>query len=387
MRASPINFRSSSAFMQIEAVELHLLRIPFKQAFGHAITQRTAAETVIVLVRSAAGTVGVGEIVPRSYLTGETIDSVLGQSGPARARRCQGRSLSSKDEVVTWLRAELADAGRELATLGGFELAVLDLAGQELGFPAGDAIGGARGPALPPGVVIGFDVKTPDLKKHCMMLRMTGRRHVKVKVGRPDDLERLDIIARGLGADTPLRLDANAAWSADEAVARLGEMRGRFAIESVEQPVAAADLAGMRRVRRETGIKVMADEALCTLADGHRLIDAEAVDVFNVRVGKCGGLLGSLRLCELAKSAGLGLHLGALVGETAVLSRAAEIFGRAVPGFACLEGKGQNRFLLQGDIADLVEGEDNAAAPGLGITLRPDWLARYEDSPPAPTAR
>ena len=39
-----------------------------------------------------------------------------------------------------------------------------------------------------------------------------------------------------------------------------------------------------------------------------------------------------------------GLHLGALVGETAILSRAGELFGRAVPGFPCLEGKGQNKF-------------------------------------------
>jgi muconate cycloisomerase len=385
--------------VRVDAIDLHLVRIPFKRPFGHALKQRSEADAVIVVARSAAGTVGLGEIVPRPYLTGETIDGVLARTAPARAARCRGRSFASRDDVTGWLRAELDAAGRDLATLAGFELALLDLAGKELGFAAGEVLGGPAGPELPAGVVIGFEVATPDLKKHCALLRMSGKRHVKVKVGRDDDVDRLAIIAATLGAELPLRLDANGAWPVDVAIARLTEMRGRFNIESVEQPIAAGDapgsdrdgdLAGLRRVRRETGVRVMVDESLCTLDDGRRLIEAEAADIFNIRVGKCGGLLGALRLAELARGAGLGLHLGALVGETAVLSRAAEIFGRHVPGFSCLEGKGQNRFLLRGDIADEVAGADEAAgagAPGLGVVLREAALREYTRQPDAPGAQ
>ena len=352
---------------------MRIVRIPFKGAFQHALKRRTEAETIIVVVRSAAGTTGVGEIAPRPYLTGETIDSVLQRSAPERARRCLGRRLDSRDEVVAWLRAELEGAGRELATLGGFELAILDAAGKELGFRAGDVLGATTGPELPPGVVIGFEVATPDLKKHCALLRFAGRRHVKVKVGQADDAERIEIVSRSLGADLPLRLDANGVWSPDEAIERLTALKGRFNIESVEQPIADGDVAALRRVRTETGVRVMADESLCSIDDGRRLIAAEAVDIFNIRVGKCGGLLGSLRLVQLARSAGLGLHLGALVGETGVLTRAAEVFGRHVSGFACLEGKGQNTFLLQGDIAT-----DSDGARGLGIEIYEDGLQRYQ---------
>src|SRR5204863_4999264 len=118
--------------------------------------------------------------------------------------------------------------------------------------------------------------------------------------GRDDDLDRLAIIAAVLGPDLPLRLDANGAWPVDQAIARLKEMRDRFNIESVEQPIAAGtgdaegDLAGLRRVRAEAGVKVMVDESLCTLDDGRRIIDAGAADIFNIRIGKCGGLLGAL---------------------------------------------------------------------------------------------
>jgi L-alanine-DL-glutamate epimerase-like enolase superfamily enzyme len=361
--------------MQIESVSLCFLRIPFKHAFEHALKQRAEAETLIVLVRSRAGATGVGEIAPRPYLTGESLEEVLHRIAPERARRCLGKSFSSQIEVVAWLRQELDETGRELATLGGFELAILDLAGKELGFSAGDVLGGRRGPELPPGVVIGFDIKTPELKRYCALLRMSGTRHVKCKVGRPDDLERIEIVSKMLGPDALLRLDANGAWSANQAVERLKRIASRFKIASVEQPVGREDLEGLHRVRSETGVEIMADESLCSLEDGRRLIAAEAVDIFNIRIGKCGGLLGSLRLVELARSAKLGLHLGALVGETAILSRASEIFGRAVPGFACLEGKHQNRLLLEGDIAIETEGTF-----GLGVEIQDEWLSRYEEA-------
>jgi len=208
--------------VRLESIELRFVRIPFKRPFGHALKQRTLAETIIVVARSAAGTVGLGEIVPRPYLTGETVEDVRARTAPARARRCRGLSFSSQGEVVGWLREELDGAGRDLATLGGFELALLDLSGKELGFSAGDVLGGAPGPALPPGVVIGFEVETPALKKHCALLRMSGKTHVKVKVGRPDDVERLTIIAATLGPQLPLRLDANGAWPVDVAIERLG---------------------------------------------------------------------------------------------------------------------------------------------------------------------
>jgi hypothetical protein len=82
-----------------------------------------------------------------------------------------------------------------------------------------------------------------------------------------------------------------------------------------------------------------------------------------------------LRLVELARGAGLGVHLGALVGETAVLARAAELFGRCVAGFSCLEGKGQNRFLLEGDV-----GRETEGGAGLGVEVREDWLRHYQKS-------
>src|SRR5262249_28322615 len=135
------------------------------------------------------------------------------------------------------------------------------------------------------------------------ILRQHRWRHIKVKVGREDDTERLAAIRRELPQHVEIRVDANACWSADEAVEKAKEL-ATIGINVIEQPVAAHDLDGMRRVR-ESGAIVIADEGVCGAADLERHISARACDVVNVRLAKCGGLLASAEICRLALAAGV----------------------------------------------------------------------------------
>jgi L-Ala-D/L-Glu epimerase len=280
------------------------------------------------------------------------------------------------------LRAELQFAGRALATFAGFELAILDLTGNTFDFPAGDVLGPILYPELPPGAVIDFSVPTEALRRHCMQLRIAGRRHIKLKVGLSDDLNRVATVRGVFGTEHALRLDANAAWTANQAVDMLREMRA-FSIASVEQPVPASDIAGMRKVREETGVPVVADESLCSLADAKSLIAAKAADVFNIRIAKCGGLLACGELVNLAIHAGLRCQLGTLVGETGVLSRAAEIFGRRFSVFEFLEGKRQYKHLLIEDVVKNSVPKVDETPSGLGLEIASEQLEKWKVSPPA----
>ncbi len=359
----------SAVVVKVAGFELHPIRIPFKTPFTHARYERAETRAVIVVLRSTHGATGFGEILPRDYVTGETLDGVLSDVGPATGARFAGRTFHDAGEVVAHLWRELDWAGRNLATFCGFETALLDLAGQAFGFTLGDVLGGPAGPPLPAGVVIGFDLTTKALPRHAAVMRLQGKRHVKVKVGLPDDPERLAIIAEAVRV--PLRIDANGAWtSAAEAIRCLRAM-GPVPLASVEQPLPAHDTTGTRRIREEVGVPVTADEALCTREDAERLIRERAADIFNIRIGKCGGVLGSLRIVQLARENGLTCQLGTLVGETGILTRAAEIFGRFVSGFEWLDGKGQNAFMLEHDV--LTDPRDAMRAamsvPGLGVRV------------------
>ncbi|MBL8943948.1 MAG: hypothetical protein JNK45_12410 [Myxococcales bacterium] len=340
--------------MRPSGFELWRLAIPLRGGFGHAASHRTTTELVLVAAHGDDGRVGWGEALPRAYVTGEDLDTLFDRDAPAMAAAWleaeAADSLADVPGAIAALRDALPGAGRRLSCFGAFELALLDLATQAAGVGLEQVLGGFLGPALPAGIVIGFEVPTGKLERHCAALRFGKRRHIKVKVGADDDETRMAIVARVFG-DLPIRIDANAAWTAEEAMMRL-ETLARFPIASVEQPVAADDLATMRRIREELGMKVMADESVCTLDDARRVVEAGAADILNIRLGKMGGMLGAAAIHEFARAAGVAGSLGTMVGETGVLSRASEIFGRCVPGFDYLDGKGQNAFLLAEDVLE-----------------------------------
>jgi len=366
--------------MRIESVELRRVQIPLRRAFKHALSERQHTDAVFVTIRDDAGEIGWGEILPRSYVTGETVEHVLEVSAPKLAATLVGCEFTSLTETTVWLERVAEDAGRELAVVCGFDLALLDVASRRFDQPIADLLG-TPGENLPAGVIIGFEHPTKTLARYCATLRLAGKRHIKVKVGLEDDLERLAAVGSVFG-DLPLRLDANAAWSADQAIEWLVAMAKVAPIASIEQPIASNDLDGLRRIREATGVAVMADESVCSLDDAREIIEAKAADIFNVRLGKNGGLWASRRLAKLGSEAGVGLHLGTMVGESGVLSRASELFGRCVSGFACLDGKGQNAFLLAVDIlADQGEYAAKSANDGLGVMVDIARLAAHQVGP------
>src|SRR5947207_5426193 len=102
----------------------------------------------------------------------------------------------------------------------------------------------------------------------------------------------------------------------------------------------------------------MAAESICTLADAQRLLDHDACDVWNLRVGKCGGLLGTLELVRMAAAHGIGCQLGVLVGETGILGTAGRLLAACVPDFTRVEfdSTGMRREdLLQEALAPVVD--------------------------------
>lgn len=381
--------------MQIERIELRRIQIPLKRAFKHAAHERHHTDAILVAISDADGHTGWGEIKPREYVTGETITSVLEQTAPALADALVGQRFGDPKEVVQWLEATGQTVGRAFATLSGFDLALLDLAGQYASTSIETLLGGRRRDSLPAGVIVGFEHPTATLARYCATLRLSGKKHVKVKVGLDDDAERLAAVAK-VFKKTPIRIDANAAWTTQDAIEKLNALASVAPIASIEQPIAADDLEGLARIRRETGIAVMADESVCTLDDAQKIVAAEAADIFNVRLGKNGGFLASKRLVEFAEANGVQVHLGTMVGESGVLSAAGVIFGRCIGDFACLDGKGQNRFLLEVDIcressehpAPTAEtgstGLAASPAPGLGISID---LQRVEERQIEPARR
>ncbi len=124
----------------------------------------------------------------------------------------------------------------------------------------------------------------------------------KVKVAEPgqtlaDDEERVEAVRSALGPSGRIRVDANGAWSVEEAVAAIRALdRAAGGLEYVEQPTAGVE--DLARVRRAVDVPIAADESIRRAADPYRVRDLEAADIAVLKVQPLGGVRACLRIAE-----------------------------------------------------------------------------------------
>lgn len=247
----------------------------------------------------------------------------LGHTGYGEASPFAGTSPDDLDAVCASLAAtlpalvdvELPEALEDL-DLGdrtpserfALETAFLDLIGRRRGLPARSVLGGER--AVP---INGFagSAGASTLLANVKSLLAGGFGTIKVKVGGGSFESERSAVARlrgELGDTWSLRLDANGAWSVDEARANL-ESLAHFDVCLVEQPVAGAELLRLG----ETAIPWAADECLSDAEVARRLLDPDDPEARRgcaavvLKPALLGGLLATRRLAAQAASLRLGV--------------------------------------------------------------------------------
>ncbi len=373
---------------RLAAIDIMPLEIPFTGSGTHAVAGRPASNPIVVRVRDAGGVAGYGEALPRPGVLGEdaadTVERLRSVLAPQALQSGYASGPAVGEEIrsaeARWSRARRPDdtATAWNAAQCALELAIFDWAFKRYGASLSELLIPARRDVVYTGVIDADEPEAAALVGKRFADAGLGR--VKVRVGDRDDVARLDAVRGAVGPDVAVRIDANGAWSADEAIRALAELQP-FGIEAVEQPVAASDIEGMRRVREETGMRIVADESLVRIKDAQTLLKANACDVFNIGVSKCGGLITSRRLALAAREAGLGIQIGAQVGETSILAAAGRRLAAHLPDLESLEGAFGPDMLAE-DIArePVAFGYAGQAAllvgDGLGIDVDDDALER-----------
>ena len=157
---------------------------------------------------------------------------------------------------------------------------------------------------------------------------LTGCSVIKLKLGGADgrDVERVAAV-RAARPDATLYVDANAGWTADEAIREIERMVA-LGVTLVEQPVAKGDYEGMGRVQAACAVPVVADESVQTMADVERLA-AAGVGGINLKLMKVGGLAPGLAMLRRARELGLGIMLGCMVETSLGATAMAHLMGLA----------------------------------------------------------
>ena len=365
--------------MWLKKIDLYLLQIQLCMPIKHYLAERTHSENLVVKVVTDSGVVGFGEGIARQYVTGEVMEASLRFLQDHLIPQLNGFHPSGPSELIEVLAELLSEDNRAQAPAAccALELAILDAAGKTWSQSVAQMLGGGDQPLIYSAVIP--MMSPPSFHRLLQVIRDMEMSFVKIKVGNERDTEVLSLAREILGHEVDLRVDANGAWSSEEAQKRIAAMMA-YGISAVEQPVPKEDIQGLKLLSEQVEIPIIADESLCLERDAKKLTSLDACQVFNLRLSKCGGILAANRLYEIGRKKAIAAQLGCQVGETGILSAA----GRQLASsrkLLYLEGS-YSSYLLQDDIVnEPVEfGPGGVAQPlaghGLGVSVNEETLQR-----------
>jgi len=355
----------------VKRIEAFLIVVPLKKTWEISLYRTETRNHALVEVESESGMIGWGEVSPAPAFMGEDGRYIVDIIDHLLAPPLIG--LNAFDLEALHLRMERTLHGNGAAK-AAIDIAFHDLLGKILDLPTFQILGGKVREEVPLSWVIGIQTIEKAIEEAQYYLKK-GIQTIKVKIGSnpKEDLKKIGLLREKLGDQVRLRVDANQGYRPDEAVKILRQMEA-FNLESIEQPVPAYDIDGMKMVADALDTPIMADESVFNLQDGFRVISHRAADIVNIKVGKVGGLLPSKKIAALAQSANIPCTIGSNL-ELGIGTSASLHFGLSTPNILYPCDLAIGPFLHQEEIIDpsfeLLDGKiDPMEGPGLGVQLR-----------------
>ena len=301
--------------MKITQVKLGRISTPLRVPFKTALRTVSSVEDVIVELHTDTGAVGYGEAPPTGVITGDTTGAIIGAIRDHIAPAILGRGLDEFEDLTAAVQKALV---HNTSAKAAVDMALWDLLGQKYSAPVYRMLGGARSNIV---TDITISVNPPEeMARDARTAIQRGYDCLKVKVGIDPELDvaRLAAVREAVGKDVKLRIDANQAWNAKQAVRILDQMQEKgLDIEFVEQPVPAADLEGMQYVTRHASV--------FSPADALHIMQTGAADFVNIKLMKCGGITNALRIASAAEVYGVECMIGCMLEAKISVNAAVEL--------------------------------------------------------------
>ena len=188
----------------------------------------------------------------------------------------------------------------------------------------------------------------------------------KVKLGTKEDVEIIRELRKH--TDSIFRVDANCAWTAEIAIENSKAFLD-LGVEFIEQPLRADDWEGMKKVKNESLLPVIADESCIVESDVSKC--AGYFHGINIKLTKCGGLTPALRMIREAKTLGLKVMVGCMTESSVGISAIAQLLPQL--DYVDMDGA----MLIKNDIAEGVKLKEDGEVifpkvNGSGIVLKDD---------------
>ncbi|MSP21840.1 MAG: o-succinylbenzoate synthase [Dehalococcoidia bacterium] len=280
----------------LAAVRWRPFRLPMRHRFEAAHGGLDDRDGVLVELVGADGVTGIGEASPMASIGGGTVAHVLA------LLEVRGAALLQADPLAALPMSGLGVSALRCA----IDVALLDLEGKRRGVSIARLLAQEAAEAVTVNAIIGAGPAS-EVAAYGREAVACGYRVLKLKVGVAsieEDVARVAAL-REACPDATIRLDANGAWSEAQAIEALKALHP-LAVELLEQPVAAADVEGLARVRANAPLRVAADEAINDPARAIEVIQRKAADFLVLKPMVLGGLRPALALARAAALSGIG---------------------------------------------------------------------------------
>jgi L-Ala-D/L-Glu epimerase len=268
------------------------LRQPLQSSYG-AVNER---ELLAVSLTDDDGVTGYGEAAPLQPYDGVSLERVEQALERYRPVLEHSAGMNGAEIVDTCRRAD--DLPEAFAAI---DLALWDRAGRLAGRPVASLLTDTPAARVPVNATLSALDRRGAAEQAAHAVEC-GFGCLKVKVGTGDDAGRIAAVRAAAGKHAALRIDANGAWSVEQAV-RAIEALSPAGLELVEEPVHG--LARVREVRERVATRVAIDET----AAEHGALTAGVADAICLKIARCGGISGLLAAAALVRASGAEVYV------------------------------------------------------------------------------
>jgi L-Ala-D/L-Glu epimerase len=344
-------------------IEVVPYALPFKEPYVTARGRLTRREMVLLRIRDEDGVEGLGEAVPLSLRGGVSIATVVRELEAVAAERTGAELIDAKPLP----RGATADLS--LPARCALSTALLDLAEKRRDAKA------EHSPVRCNATLVSGP--PAEVAADAGRWAKAGFGTFKLKLGAGQDIAQVEAVRAALGPAAKIRLDANAAWSLEEATRILAAVEP-LGIELVEQPVET--IAEAAELAWRTPIPLAGDESIVTPADAAESVREHAFAVTGVKLSKVGGIEPGREIAATLRTyvaSALDGPVGIAIGR-----RLAEHVDSTVPATERLaHGLATRRLFAETIAAEecALEGDllHEAPGPGLGIVIDEDSLNHH----------
>ena len=369
-----------SSQVQILALETLLVDVPTIRPHKLSVATMMGQTLVLVRLQTSDDVVGWGEATTIGGLAygEESPESIKTNIDRYIAPLLVGQDATQVAACMARVKGHVQ--GNRFAKCA-IETALYDNQARRLGVPLSELFGGRVRDSLPVAWTLASGDTVKDIAEAERVLDLRRHNIFKLKIGLrsvKEDVAHVAAIQRAVGDRASVRIDANQAWSVTEALEGC-RMLADAGVDMAEQPIAAHDKLGLRRLTQANIIPIMADEALHGPVDAFTVASTQAADIFAVKINQSGGLRGAAQVAAIAEASGIALYGGTMLEGAVGTMASAQLFatfdslswGTELFGPLLLTEEILREPLMYRDFALHLP-----RTPGLGLDIDEDKLAR-----------